>query len=274
MESLAAAAKSLDEKFNEVPAYKRAKDKLSGLNAEEMQAYLLMHEQEQQQAAYKKMMASERKKFDIWSIWGGSGKQRFNFQLWDPAEQPNKEAAEALKLKARHLTKRIIDGSGLNILLAGNAGTGKTAMVLAMLEALKEHSEKSVMFVSTVALSDKVHNFNDRQAQERLRYCKELMKRVDVLVLDDFGSEAGGMGNTGKQASEPMQKFMFEVAEARQVKDEYGKRTKTNIITTNQKISGDNNSLDRSYNTKIISRLIAKKEANQLIFGGLEDLRE
>ncbi|KMK52618.1 hypothetical protein FEFB_16580 [Fructobacillus sp. EFB-N1] len=71
-----------------------------------------------------------------------------------------------------------------------------------------------------------------------------------------------------------MQKFMYELAEARQAKDEFGKRTKTNIVTTNQKISGDANSLDRSYNPKIISRLIAKKEANQLIFGGMEDLRE
>lgn len=274
MESLANAMKGIESSFETVPAYKRAKQKLSGLNDEEMKTYIKMREAKVDQEAYQKLKASEHKKFESWSIWGGGGRQKFDFNRWDPNQQDNVAKAEDLKLKARKLTKRVMDGPGLNILLAGNAGTGKTALTLAMVQALKEHSDKTVMFVSTVALSDKVHNFNDYQQQERLRYAKELMKKVDVLVLDDFGSEAGGMGNSGKQASEPMQKFMYELAEARQAKDEFGKRTKTNIVTTNQKISGDANSLDRSYNPKIISRLIAKKESNQLIFGGMEDLRE
>lgn len=274
MESLANAMKGIESSFETVPAYKRAKQKLSGLNDEEMKTYIKMREAKVDQEAYQKLKASEHKKFETWSIWGGGGRQKFDFDHWDPQQQENVSKAEELKLKARKLTKRVIDGPGINILMAGNAGTGKTALTLSMIQALKEHSDKTVMFVSTVALSDKVHNFNDYQQQERLRYAKELMKKVDVLVLDDFGSEAGGMGNSGKQASEPMQKFMYELAEARQAKDEFGKRTKTNIVTTNQKISGDANSLDRSYNPKIISRLIAKKESNQLIFGGMEDLRE
>lgn len=274
MDSLSTAVKKMDEDLSSVEAYKKAKEHLGGLTPEEMQTYIKMREMKVDQEAYQKMMAAKRKTFDTWSVWGGSGRQKFNFDLWDPSQQGNQAKAEELKLHARKLAKRIIDGSGINVLLAGKAGTGKTAMSLAMVEALRGYSDKTVMFVSTIALSDKIHNFYDKQVQEQVAYTKKLMKEVDVLVLDDFGSEAGGMGNTDKSASEPLQKFFFEVADARQAKDEFGKRTKTNIVTTNQKITGGNNSLEHSYHEKIISRLIAKKEANQLIFGGMEDLRE
>ncbi|CAK8054144.1 ATP-binding protein [Eupransor demetentiae] len=265
MQSFADAAKPLTE----LKGYKEAEDSMSHLTAEQKVQWFRQHIAEKDQASYNQIMAARRRRYTDFSLWGTSSERTFSFDQWQPSWQPNTAKAEELKNKARHLAYDCIKQHGRNIAAFGSAGTGKTAMVLAMLNAIKEHSHKTVMFVSTVPLSEMVHQFKDEQVQDTVRKTKDLMKSVDVLVLDDFGSEAGGMSGKGV-ASDSLQRFYFDVAEARQARDKNGKRLLTTIVTTN--FNGQE--LYEKYNAKLISRLIAKRPENQLNFDGLEDVRD
>ena len=155
-------------------------------------------------------------------------------------------------------------------MLVGKAGTGKTAMTLAMLDAFNKFTTRTTMFVSAVALRELVmHDFNDWQLEAKLRRVEKSMIEVDVLVIDDFGSEVGMSGN-GKQATERLQQFYMRIADARFEIDDDGNRTKSNIITTNNK----REELREMYNDKLLSRLVTKNQENTLAFVNLEDMRE
>lgn len=270
MESLANAIQANTQSLMQNKEYREAVERMSKLSPEEQQAFVQKRKDEANRKDWEEYDKRKKEEYYNWSIWGGDGKQEFTFNRWNPELQSQKDEAKLLKDKAIELTKNIcFGGAGKNILVHGNAGTGKTALVLSMIDGFKKRSEKTVMFVSTVALSAQVHNFYDKQVQERLLHTKELMKKADVLVLDDFGSESGGMSNV-KTASEPLQRFYFEVAESRQAKDKNGLKRLTTIVTTNN----TGKELAAMFNEKIISRLIAKRPENQLIFSGMDDLRE
>jgi DNA replication protein DnaC len=183
--------------------------------------------------------------------------------------QPNQKLAHDIWKKSADITKRMFD-SNFNVLFYGEAGTGKTAMVLAIIDALKQHSDKLSMFVSVMDLRELImYDFNDNEAAIKIKNIERSMREVDVLILDDFGSEAGGMKNEGS-ATERLQQFWFRVAEARQVKDKDGNKRYSTIVTTNN----DRGDLERMYNKKIVSRLITKKAENTVVFDGLDDVRE
>lgn len=202
-------------------------------------------------------------------VWGTSGKQTFTFKRWNPNFQDDKQLAYEILKKSSGITKRLAT-ENFNVLLYGEAGTGKTAMCLAIMDALQNNTDKTVMFISVVDLRELImYDFSDNEAAIKIKNIERSMREVDVLILDDFGSEAGGMKNTGS-ASERLQQFWFRVGEARQKRSENGNKMFSTIVTTNN----DREELERMYNKKIVSRLITKKADNVVVFEGLEDLRD
>ncbi|PWT42933.1 DNA replication protein, partial [Limosilactobacillus reuteri] len=82
-----------------------------------------------------------------------------------------------------------------NVMLMGKPGTGKTSLALAMLDAVHKKN-KTTMFVSTMAFSLLLKkSFNDKNAKFQVEKVSSAMKRADVLLLDDFGTE-GGMNSS------------------------------------------------------------------------------
>lgn len=270
MEDLRSAFRQQHKSLMKNEQYREAYEAISQLTPEEREQYIQARINKRNKQDWDNYYSRQRTQFLQNSIWGGSGKQTFTFNQWLPERQRNVSEAKALKNKSIAIAKDICEGGrGRNILVQGSAGTGKTALVLAMLDAFQKRTDKTVMFVSTVALSDKIHDFYNDQTQERLRRVKELMKKADILVLDDFGSESGGM-SSNKLASEPLQRFYFEVGESRQTKDKNGLKRLTTIVTTNN----TGRELVSMFNEKILSRIVAKNPDNQLIFSDMEDLRD
>lgn len=243
--------------------------KKNAFSDEELKAWRAKVDRDDNERVKRQRKMIRERQYDNASVWGTSGKLSFSFPEWKPSQQKNTQLARSILDKAIGLTK-IMMTSNFNVLLYGDAGVGKTAMALAIMNALKKNTDKTVMFVSVMDLRELImYDFSDIEAKQEIEFIEKRMRDVDVLILDDFGSEAGGMKNTGT-ASERLQQFWVRVAEARQKKDKNGLKRFSNIITTNN----DREDLERMYNKKIVSRLITKKAENTIVFDGLEDLRE
>lgn len=196
------------------------------------------------------------------SLYNGLAKT-FTFDQWDPARQfehKQVEQAAKVKQKALKMVQEFNAGHNFNVAMMGGAGVGKTAMSLAMMDAVK--SKRTVMFVSTAELAETMRGqFDDPDLKQRAKYIEESMKTVDILILDDFGTEVS-LNTGGAEATNFIQRLYFRVASARE-----GKST---VVTTNETRA----TLEQMYNPKIISRLLTRDPAHQLNFTSLFDLRQ
>lgn len=236
---------------------------------EELNRQLAEREFKAQRKAAEDFLKLKRRVYDRDSLWPSGRKITFSMENWKPELQKNVEYATELKKKAGVIFRKMRE-KNFNVMLFGSAGTGKTAMTLGIIDAFEKYSNKTTMFVSAVALRELVmHDFNDWQAEEKLKRVEKSMIEVDVLVIDDFGSEVG-MSANGKQATERLQQFYMRVADARFEIDADGDRTKSNIITTNNR----REELREMYNDKLLSRLVTKNQDNILAFINLNDMRE
>lgn len=236
---------------------------------EEVEQRLAEKEQQAQEKAARDYLAMKRRVFDRDSLWPANRKATFSFERWLPEKQKDTKLAQATKDRAIEIFKRLRHDN-FNVFLYGTAGVGKTAMTLAIMNALERYTNKSVMFVSALALREAVmYDFGDDLARAKLERIARSMIEVDVLVIDDFGSEVG-MAGAVKQATERLQQFYQRIADGRYEVDENDKRTKSTIISSNNKRS----ELSKMYNDKLISRLVTKKTDNIILFVGLEDVRE
>nr|WP_276508939.1 ATP-binding protein [Periweissella fabalis] len=160
-----------------------------------------------------------------------------------------------------------------NVFLIGGKGSGKTSIALAMLAMLRE--TKSVMFVNTAELLRLITGRYDYpDFKKRLIDIERAMNEVDVLVLDDFGTEGGIRSDLSnpkdafKQVHKDMQEMLYRVLNARFDMNK-NKVARSTIVTTNNL----QEQLEMMYDTKIISRLIPKNKEQRLAFNGMQDVR-
>lgn len=222
-------------------------------------------------AAYQEFL--RRKNRGAWrlSVWSGSASKRFKFEDWDVKVQPDSQLAADIGNQAYKLTQKI-HKQHMNILLLGKGGVGKTSLALAMLYKLAE--KYSVMFVSTTELVAMLSNqYTYIDSRERLQKIEAAMKTVDVLVLDDFGTEGGmkvinGSSEHIQPVRKDMQELLFRVADER-IDAQRNCAKRTTIITTNN----TQKQLEMMYNPKLISRLLPKAEEQRIKFNGMGDVR-
>ena len=242
------------------------------LNMTPQQAQEWRYKQDREADAqnYQKWLKLRRATIRGFSVWGTCGRQKFTSEEWRTDLQPTEESCKKaydLKAKAANIANRLKTES-FNVLFAGQSGVGKTSLALVVLDHIEKTTNKSIMYVSVTDLRELILGvFNDPEAKKRLDHIERAMREADVLMLDDLGSESGGMKGGG-QATESVQRFYYRIAEHRQ-KRVNGKRIYTNIITTNN----SKEELNAIYNEKIISRLLTKNVDNMLIFKGMEDMR-
>lgn len=205
---------------------------------------------------------SDKKKLWMWSnsIWSGDEVLEFSFDDWDITRQSNLNKAQAILDKAKAIASELKKES-YNVSFFGNPGVGKTSLAVAMLGEL-EKAGKSVMVINTAELSSRISaSYMADDIKSLLHEVERGAKECDVLLLDDFGTEAGS-GQAMRPVRKDLQEFIYRVANAR-----VGK--KATIITTNNTVA----QLNAVYDRKITSRLLTKDEKHEIIFSEMEDVR-
>lgn len=163
------------------------------------------------------------------------------------AESEDKEEKEALK-------KELLEVPKFNTILSGVPGVGKSHLSMAMLQAINKHADPmiSCLFVSTNDLFRLIKSsFGNPDSKYTELNMTTLLSSVDLLVLDDLGSEAS-FQRKDREAKNYTQSVLFGILNARQ-------RT---VITTN--LNSDD--LEDIYNAKIISRLYKGVEDHLIKF--------
>jgi len=195
--------------------------------------------------------ARETRKYYPMSLFVSEDIKTFTFSNWKALTAEHRSIGK----QAFTAAKKLHNESG-NYVLVGRAGTGKTALSVAMLNELVQ--VKSVMFVNLVNLrSMMLASIDDDRAKQDYNMTIRGMKEVEVLVMDDFGKESGVNGATDK-----MTEILYNIINAR-----IGKST---IVTTNDNL----NQLAAKYDESLISRLIPKDENKIILFQGINDYRE
>ncbi|MQS44270.1 AAA family ATPase [Companilactobacillus mishanensis] len=162
---------------------------------------------------------------------------------------------------AENIAQRINHGERGNFTFSGNPGAGKTMLAISILNYLNsQQNSLTCLFVSVsifMQMKMDAQKSYIPQVKDEAYKLEQLIKRCDVLVLDDLGSESTLQENENgqiPQAYDSVQRHLFRIADYRV--------HKTNIITTNN----SSKELQKIYNSKIYSRLIAKKRENVIPF--------
>lgn len=220
-------------------------------------------------ALLKKQQSQE---LETQSLYPNNSPVTFKFSDWKPQMQPNEQQAREIGTRcfryAQQLSKKPI-----NLFLNGGPGVGKTSLALAMIDMAKQEG-LSTLFISTAMLRALYDNsFGDEVIKRRLFHIKYAMKKVDVLVLDDFGTEGGSISRIEKEGytgtHQTMQRDIYEVANDRWDFDNHCPG-KTTIITSNNLRSD----FKRIYDPKTISRIIPEENSQYAIpFLDMQDVR-
>lgn len=201
------------------------------------------------------------------SLWPAGIPIKFNFKDWDPSEQANEQAARDIGNRAWTLANELKE-KPFNVVLLGSPGTGKTSLALAMAIKINQESGKSYSFISTSEMKRLYDSrFEMGDLRQKIVDTVRAMKEVDILVLDDFGTEGGLISRINepgyKGVRSDMQDGIYQVANARY------QAHKATIVTTNN----TDRELTRMYDPKIISRLITKQKDHRIAFNEMEDVR-
>ena len=237
---------------------KQAVKKVMQMTAEQKAQFLKEREEKLIKESLQTLEENKNKALWRMSIWSGKQEIIFKFSDWDIEKQANKSVAKAVAKQALSLADELKENN-FNVTIFGDAGTGKTSLALAMLSRLRK-AKKSAMVVSTAELSSMLaESFDEQAIKKKLTNLEKALKEVDVLLLDDFGTEGG---IDCRAVRKDLQDYLYKVVNARA-------GVKTTIVTTNN----GRDELEKMYHTKILSRLLTKDDNHKIVMKGLEDVR-
>ena len=144
-----------------------------------------------------------------------------------------------------------------NSLLYGNAGAGKTHLAMAILNAVNDNSEpmQRCLFLSFNKLIRKMKDwFNDKAGVWSPKHVTDVVKKANLVVLDDLGAESAN-----NMATSFVQDTIFDIYESNQ-----------RIITTTN-LSVDE--LYRTYHQRLVSRMQEGDRSRVIDFTKIADKR-
>ena len=221
----------------------------------------------------------KRKEIADNSLWSGNQPLAFSFADWQPAKQPDESLGRKVGNQAFLLAKKM-EATPVNVNLFGTRGSGKTSLALAIVDKVAKEEGQSWLFINTTELASLIgQQYEYPELKGKLdRLYKAITgiksgdgswyrKPVDILVLDDFGTE-GGQRSDDLKVRRDMQEWLYRASNAR-IDLQNNRPTGSTIITTNN-ISSE---LLAMYDSKLISRIVTKQPENVINFTKLKDVR-
>lgn len=215
----------------------------------EKEEILKMESLLRQEAKIKALLSHTYKVFERESIYSQelSDKTLENYV----ADNPTNE--QALNFMKRMLRDYLKLETG-NVILSGPPGIGKSHLSIGLAKALNEKSKKcenpkSVIFISTSALFNKIEESFNGRGDFTESYAVDLLSKVDFLFLDDLGKESSMSANL-KEANDWRQRVLFKILDSRQ----------TTFFNTNL----SSNDIKTIYNQALADRIF--KGASKHIF--------
>ena len=144
-----------------------------------------------------------------------------------------------------------------NCIFYGNAGSGKTHLAMAILNAVNDNADPMVrcLFISVNKLIREMKNwFQDKTGIWSPKHVTDVVSKANLVVLDDLGAESAN-----NMATSFVQDTIFDIYESNQ-----------RIITTT------NLSLDelyRTYHSRLVSRMQESDRRKVIDFSKITDKR-
>jgi len=157
---------------------------------------------------------------------------------------------KALVIKATKLLQQVAEAPNTipKIFLQGTAGGGKSHMAMSMAKQyINDNFGKSAVFIDIAKMFEMIFDGFKKgdDYQYTQNYFTDLAEKVDLLVLDDLGAEAGNIG-TNKMSSDFKSGVLRSILNARV--------NRPTIITTNLTSS----EIKKLYNdARLVSRIFA-----------------
>ncbi len=177
------------------------------------------------------------------------------------AKQGTKEA------ELKHRTKMIAyeaikrPDKPIHAIFYGTPGEGKTHLAMSIINAVNENANppQKCLFIDINELINRIYSsFKNTNQLWNKDYAIKKLRSVDLLVLDDIGSESSMKSDTS-EASNFIQEILKKVLDGQ----------KRLIITTNL----TSHQLSQVYNPKIVSRMFAHSQGYAIDFSGIKDKR-
>lgn len=158
---------------------------------------------------------------------------------------------------AKNLAEFYKNGGQGNSFMSGPAGSGKSHLSMAILKSYLERGEKTALFVSYSHVVRLIKDsFNNRDSVYTQNNIMSLLTNVDLLVMDDIGSENN---------SDFSEELLTDVLDGRI----------STIITTNlssEELRGNSSKKGR-YNQRTASRMFRGIGGKAFNFKGIKDKR-
>ncbi|UAK17934.1 ATP-binding protein [Sporolactobacillus terrae] len=158
--------------------------------------------------------------------------------------QPTTAALREAKLKIYQFAQTFDPDESCNLLLKGSYGTGKSHLSVAAVKVLLDRGY-TCLFLSVPKLLTKIKNTYNRDAKWSENDIMDYIQRVDLLVLDDVGTEYTNLRNDQDNWT---QSKLFEIMDSRS-----GRNT---IYTTNLGSA----ELEKKINSRNFSRMMDDTE--------------
>lgn len=168
-----------------------------------------------QEAKIQALLSHTYKVFERESIYS----QELRDKTLENYTADNSTNEQALNFMKRMLRDYLKSETG-NVILSGPPGIGKSHLSIGLAKALNEQSKKcenpkSVIFISTSALFNKIEESFNGRGDFTENYAVDLLSKVDFLFLDDLGKESSMSANL-KEANDWRQRVLFKILDSRQ----------------------------------------------------------